>query len=193
MKTRRWARFPRRGSASHLASLERRSVPPVRQASFREPARRRGKRISRRDVADGRGVRGFAVATRIPRLPMRFRAAPRVASLAMARFRKPVSPAEHTRRSIAKCVWKRHGVTFPAEGISRRGVANGRGVRCFAVATRIPRLPMRFLATRRVASLAMARFRKPVSPAEQHTFDRIRMRWRSAEARCVYRALVSEG
>ena len=46
---------------------------PVRRVSFREPARRRGKRISRRGVADGRGVRGFAVATRIPRLPMRFR------------------------------------------------------------------------------------------------------------------------
>ena len=60
---------------------------------------------------------------------------------------------------------ERHCVTFPAEGISRRGVADGRGVRCFAVATRIPRLPMRFRATPRVASLAMARCRKPVSPA----------------------------
>jgi hypothetical protein len=45
----------RRGNDSHLALIVA-HVPPVRQASFREPARRRGKRISRRGVADGRRV-----------------------------------------------------------------------------------------------------------------------------------------
>ena len=59
------------------------------------------------------------------------------------RLSTPVSPARHDAGG-AKCAWKRHRVTFPAEGISRRRVADGRGVRVFAPATRIARLPMRF-------------------------------------------------
>jgi len=51
-----------------------------------------------------------------------------VASLAMVHCSNPASPAGVGQRR-AKCAWKRHGVTFPAEGISRRGVADGRRVR----------------------------------------------------------------
>ena len=47
------ARFPGLRLAFGAVSMR---ITPVRRASFREPARRRGKRISRRRVADGRGV-----------------------------------------------------------------------------------------------------------------------------------------
>ncbi len=109
--------FSAEGSASHLAHLI--LFHPGRHTSFREPARRRGKRISRRGVAAGRGVRCFAVATRIPRLPMRFRL--RRASRRSRWFASgSVSPRLEGTRIRAKCVWKRHGVTFHAGGSALR-------------------------------------------------------------------------
>jgi hypothetical protein len=57
----------------------------------------------------------FAAATRIPRLPMRFRLRREVASLAMVCFRKPVSPADRPTPG-ATCALKRHRVTVPPGG-----------------------------------------------------------------------------
>ncbi len=125
----------RRSEELAVSTQSRRGAEPdrdnSRQASFREPARRRGRgSASHLAICDSRpaGETGFlprassttrethlparcrrrsksplfAMATRIPRLPMRFRAAPSVASLAMARSRKPVSPAATARvRSLS--------------------------------------------------------------------------------------------
>ena len=68
----------------------------------------------------------------------------------------------------ATCAWTRHCVTCPAEGIFRRRVADGRGVRVFAPTTRIARLPMRFRlrgASRRSRWLAPAGVLPPRMPS----------------------------
>ena len=95
---------------------------------------------------------------------MRFRLRGEVALLAMVHLSKPASSAQAAQTLSA------HGnvtrVTFPAEGISRRGVADGRGVGDFAVATRIARLPMRFRLRGEVALLAMVHLSKPASSAQ---------------------------
>ena len=62
----------------------------------------------------------------------------------MVRRSRRGSPARTAGSPGAKCAWKRHRVTFPAEGISRRRVTDGRRVRSCAPGPRIPRLPMRF-------------------------------------------------
>ena len=120
------ARRRGRGSASHLAPSDRcragetrllpRTSSTTRETHLSATCRRRSRSPF------------FAPATRIPRLPMRFRlrrASRRSRWFAAARR---VSPARQTDQG-AKCAWKRHSVTFPAEGISRRRVADGRGVR----------------------------------------------------------------
>ena len=115
----------RRGSASHLAHHPSRE--PASQVASATQARRRGEthlsaRCRRRSKSPF-----FAPASRIPRLPIRFRATPRVASLAWVAAATWLTGLPTDRD--AKCAWKRHGVTFPAEGISRRRVADGRRVR----------------------------------------------------------------
>jgi len=55
---------------------------------------------------------------------------------------------------------KRHAVTFPPEGISRRRVADGRRVRAALRARGVDAFP----GTEYVALLAMVRFSKPPQP-----------------------------
>ena len=102
------------GFASHLARRVTR-VPPVRHASFREPARRRGKRISRRGVAARSkspflrpSPRGSHASRCVSGCAVR-----RVASTDVHRFsEEPVSLAARSRQrrstSLARA-WKRHG------------------------------------------------------------------------------------
>ena len=70
MKTRPRRVF--RGDLRFALSAYQPAYEPAAHTCCREPARRRGKRIFRRRVADGRGVRVFAPTTRIARLSMRF-------------------------------------------------------------------------------------------------------------------------
>ena len=92
---------------------------PVRHTSFREPSSTtRETHLSARCRRRSKSW-GCAVATRISRLPMRFRATPRVASLAMARFRKRVSPArEYDVAGTAKA---------EAASAGSAGIANNEG------------------------------------------------------------------
>ena len=185
------ARRRGRGSASHLASA-RDARPTGDQASCREPARRRG-RGSASHLASARDARrtgepGFLPransTTRETHLPARcrrrsrspflrcrhadltpsdtFPAVPRVASLAMAPVRNPVSS-----------VGGAHVRALSAHGNATRGVSRGGHLpaRCRR-RSRSPFLRCRhadltpsdtFPAVPRVASLAMAPVRKPVS------------------------------
>ena len=168
MKTRQWRVF--RGGLRFALGAMTAHVMPVRRASFREPARRRGRgsalRLAERwsakpkryenapvgafsaegsashlrhDELSSAGETGFlprtSSTTRETHLPARYRrrsrnpllrcrhadptppdafpAARCVASLAMVRFRKPVSTADRTHACGAKCAWKRRAWRFP--------------------------------------------------------------------------------
>ena len=124
---------------------------------LRRPARRRGKRISRRCVADGRGVRASHRPRGSPRLPMRFRAARRVASLAWVASGDAVSPARTDRSWPLSAHGNVTARRFPRRASPAACRRRSRSP-FFASATRIPRLPMRFLAAPCVASLASDRY-----------------------------------
>ena len=137
----------------------------------RRPTTSRGRRGSRRsrigDVRDGWSPLESR-ANPAPSDAFPCCAARRVAR--MVHFSNLVSPSCLTHRR-AKCAWKRHSVAFPAEGISRRGVADGRRVRASLRA----RGSHAFRCVSGCAMIRVARMvhcSKPVLPSRLRTLTR---------------------
>ena len=154
------ARRRGRGSASHLARVPL-VFEPARHACCCEPARRRGKRISRRvsPTVEESGLR-TSHADPTPSMRFRLRGASRRSRWSP---QHACSPAR-VCRSGAKCAWKRHGVTFPRRA-SLGGVSPTVEESLSAHWPRGSAPSDAFPATRCVASLAMVRISTRVSPA----------------------------
>ena len=127
MKLRTSSTTPERLRFALSAVTSSRQRLAAEDARFCEPARRCGKpHLSPCDRV--RNASRSAQLAAVPPLAMRFPATEYVASLAMVRASRRLPPPTpvSSRCPRAKCAWKRHGVTFSAERISRRPVADGR-------------------------------------------------------------------